>query len=102
MIGREYACVCALVCVCACVCVCVCVCVRTYVCVCLRMCVPACVCAMQECECVRSCVCAFSLACQPYFDAYVHARAKVGGGREGKIRLSRHSSVFHVYIMTIN
>ena len=28
-----------------------------------------------------------SLASQPYFSAYAHARAKVGGGREGKIRL---------------
>ena len=26
-----------------------------------------------------------SLASQPYFSAYAHARAKVGGGREGKI-----------------
>ena len=30
-----------------------------------------------------------SLASQPYFSAYAHARAKVGGGREGKIRLGR-------------
>ena len=28
-----------------------------------------------------------SLASQPYFSAYAHARAKVGGGREEKIRL---------------
>ena len=28
-----------------------------------------------------------SLASQPYFSVYAHARAKVGGGREGKIRL---------------
>ena len=28
-----------------------------------------------------------SLASQPYLSAYVHARAKVGGGREGKICL---------------
>ena len=68
-----------------------CVCVRTYVCVYLHMCVHACVCAMQECECVRSCVCACSLASQPYFNAYAHARAKEGRGMEGKIRLSRPS-----------
>ena len=67
---------------CARECVCVCVCVRTYVCVCLRMCVRSCVCALQECECVRSCVYACSLASHPYFNAYAHARAKVGGGRE--------------------
>ena len=30
-----------------------------------------------------------SLASQPYYSAYAHARAKVGGGREGKIRLGR-------------
>ena len=30
-----------------------------------------------------------SLASQPYFSAYAHARAKVGGGREGKIHLGR-------------
>ena len=68
---------------------CVCVCVRTYVRVCLRMCVRACVCAVQECECVRSCVCACSIASQPCFYAYAHARTKVGVGREGKIRLIR-------------
>ena len=55
---------------------------------CLRMCVRACVCAVQHCECVRSCVCACSLASQPYFYAFAHARAEVGGGSEGgKIRL---------------
>ena len=70
-------------------CVFACMCVRTFVCVCLRMCVRACVCNVQECECVPSCVCACSLVIQPYFYAYAHARAKVGGGREGKIRLSR-------------
>ena len=70
---------------------CVCVCIRI-VCVCLRMCVRACVCAVHECECLRSCVCACSLASQPYFNAYVHARAKVGRRREGKLRLSRPSS----------
>ena len=84
MTEREYAWVYARVRVCVC-------CVRTYVCVCLRMCVCACVCAVQECECVRSCVCACILACQPYFYAYAHERGKVGGGREGKIRLSRPS-----------
>ena len=62
-----------------------------YVCMCLRMCVRACVCAVQECECVRSCVCACSLACLPYFYAYANAREIVGGGREGKIHLSRPS-----------
>ena len=106
MTEREYVCVCSRVCVCACVCV------RTYVCVCLRMRVRACVCAVQECECVRSCVCACSIASQPYFYGYAHTRAKVGGGREGKIRLIRPSrffvaawyglNVFHVSIMTIN
>ena len=36
----------------------------------------------------------YSLASQPYFSAYAHARAKVGGGREGKIRLgARHTYV---------
>ena len=55
------------------------------------MCVRACVCAVQECECVRSFVCACSLACHPYFYPYAHALAIVGGGREGKIRLSRPS-----------
>ena len=30
-----------------------------------------------------------SLASQPYFSVYAHARAKMGGGREGKIRLGR-------------
>ena len=30
-----------------------------------------------------------SLASQPYFSACAHVRAKVGGGREGKIRLGR-------------
>ena len=30
-----------------------------------------------------------SLASQPYFSAYAHARAKVGRGRKGKIRLGR-------------
>ena len=72
-------------------CVCVCVCVRTYVCVCSCMCVRSCVCAVQECECVFSFLYACSLAYQPYFNAYAHARAKVGGGREGKIHLSRPS-----------
>ena len=28
-----------------------------------------------------------SLASQPYFSVYAHARAKVGGGRKGKIRM---------------
>ena len=84
------------VCMCACACVCVskCVCVGKCVCVCLRMCVRACVCAcLRECECVRSCVCSCSLASQTYFYACVHARARanVGGGREGKIRLTRPS-----------
>ena len=111
-----YACVCACVCVCVWLCVrlcwCVCVCVRTYVCVCLRVCVRACVCSVQECECVRSCMCACSLASQPYFFAYSNARAIVGGGREGKIRLIQTfqvfvaawstRNVFHVNIMTIN
>ena len=36
-------------------------------------------------------MCACFLATQPYFYPYAHARAKVGGGREGKIRLSRPS-----------
>ena len=48
-------------------------------------------CAVQECECVRSCVCACSLAIQHYFYEYAHTRAKVGGGREGKIHLIRPS-----------
>ena len=43
---------------------------------------------MGECVIEKS-----SLASQPYFSAYfsayAHARAKVGGGREGKIRLGR-------------
>ena len=30
-----------------------------------------------------------SLASQPYFSAYTHARTKVGGGREGKITSGR-------------
>ena len=30
-----------------------------------------------------------SLASQPYFSAYAHGRAKVGAGREEKIRLGR-------------
>ena len=34
-----------------------------------------------------------SLASQPYFSAYAHARAKVGGGREGKIRLGRPARI---------
>ena len=51
------------------------------------MCVRACVRAVQECECVRSCVYACSIASLPYFNAYPHA--KVGVGREGKIRLYR-------------
>ena len=54
----------------------VCVCVCAYVCMC--MCVRACVSAVQECECFRSCVCACSLASQPYFYAFAHARSKVG------------------------
>ena len=73
------------------VCVCVCVCVRAYVCVCLRMCVRVCV----PCNTVSAFVCAFvrvySLASQPYFNAYAHARAELRGGREGKIRLRRPS-----------
>ena len=88
MTEREY------VCVCACVCSYVCMCVFAYVCACV-------------CECVRSCVCACNLASQPYFYRYAHTRAKVGGGREGKIRLIRPSRFLwqpgiHVYIMTIN
>ena len=87
-------CVCVFVrvCTCACVCACVCarVCVRTYVRVCLRKCVCACVCAyharvcvrtMRECVYDRSSVCACSLESQPYFSAYAHAHAVVGGGR---------------------
>ena len=70
---------------CACVCAYVCMCVFAYVCACV------CVCAVQECECVRSCVCACSIASHPYFNAYPHAHAKVGVGREGKKRLSRPS-----------
>ena len=61
---------------------------------CLRMCVRASVYAVKECEYVRSCVCACSLTSQPYFYPYTHARAKVGGGREGKIRQSRPSRFF--------
>ena len=34
-----------------------------------------------------SCLSVGSLTSQPYFSAYAHVRAKVGGGREGKIRL---------------
>ena len=60
----------------------------------LRQCVRACVCTVKECECVRSYVCACSLASQPYFYAYAHARAKDGGGREGKVPLSRPSMCF--------
>ena len=93
-----------------CACLCACVCVRTYVCVCLRMCVRACVCVpcKSGSTFVRVCVRVYSLASQPYFHACAHARAKVGGEREGKIRLNRPSrflwhtrNVFHVYIMTI-
>ena len=77
------------------VCVCVrvreCVCVSVYVCVCVCVCERVCLSAMRECECVRSCVCACSLESQTYFYAYVHARANVGGGREGKIRVTRPS-----------
>ena len=94
MTEREYVCVCVCVCVRMYVCVCICVCVRVCVpckSVCLHMCVRACVCAVQECECVSSCVCACSIASQPYFNVYPHAHAKVGVGREGKIRLSRPS-----------
>ena len=36
-------------------------------------------------QCSRSTIADVSLASQPYFSAYAHARAKVGGGREGKI-----------------
>ena len=89
--------------VCGCACVCVRVCVCAYVCMC--MCVSACMSAVQECECVRSYVCACSLASQPYF----YACAKVGGGREGKLRLIRPSRFLWQpgmrgmsYIMTIN
>ena len=34
-----------------------------------------------------------SLASQPYFSPCAHARAKVGGGREGKIRLGRPARI---------
>ena len=40
----------------------------------------------EEGECVIE---KSSLASQPYFSAYAHVRAKVGGGREGKICLGR-------------
>ena len=55
--------------------------------------VSVCVCvyvrAVRECVCVRSCECACSLSSHPYFSKYAHARANVGGEREGKIRLGR-------------
>ena len=63
---------------------------------------------MFELVCVRSRVFACSLASLPSFSAYANARAKVGGGRNGKIRLSRvvaswySRNIFHVCIMTIN
>ena len=38
--------------------------------------------------------CTSSLASQPYFSAYAHARAKVGGGREGKIQSGHTGQVF--------
>ena len=66
-----------------CVCVFVRVCTRAYVCV--RVCVRVCVCTMRECVYDRSYVCACNLESQPYFSAYAHAHAEVGGGREGQI-----------------
>ena len=81
MTEREHVYVCARVCVCVCVCVC------AYIC----MCACVCVCAVQECECVLLCVFSCSLASQPYFYAFSHVRSKVGGEREGKIRLNRPS-----------
>ena len=55
------------------------------------VCERVCVRAVLECECVRSCVCACSLESLTYFYAFAHARANVGGGREGKISLTRPS-----------
>ena len=89
----EFACVSVVVCVRVrvrlCVCVCACVFVRMYVCVCVSVCVRVCVLSMRECVYDRSCVCACSLESQPYFSAYAHAHAEVGGVREGQIRLCR-------------
>ena len=104
-------CVCACVCVRVCVCACVCVCVRMYVCVCVCVCVRVCVPCKSVSAFVRACVRVVSRSI-PIFNAYAHARAIVGGGREGKIRLSQTFQVFvaawyswnalHEYIMTIN
>ena len=69
--------------------------------VCLCMCVRACVNVrtVRECEFVRSWVCMCSLARQTYFYTYAHARTNVGGGREGNIRLTRHSKFLWQHCM---
>ena len=40
------------------------------------------------------CICVIAIASQPYFSEFVHARANVGGKREGKIRLSRPARIY--------
>ena len=68
-----------------------CVFVSVYVVVCVCVCERVCMRDVRVCECVRSFVCMCSLAKQTYFYAYAHARVNVGGGREGKTRLTRPS-----------
>ena len=82
---------CVRVSVCICACACVCVCVSVYEVVCVCVCESVCVGEVRVCECVRSFVYMCSLAKQTYFYAYAHAPVNVGGGREGKIRLTRPS-----------
>ena len=50
----------------------------------------------------RSIVHGRSLASQPYFSTYAHARAKVGGGREGKIRLGRPARFSWLQLKILN
>ena len=78
--------------------------VCVYVCVSVRVCVRA----VRECVCVRSCVCVCILSSKPFFSAYAHAHAKMGGGRERKntsgetcqvfVAACYARNVFHVYI----
>ena len=61
--------------------------VFVYVLVCVFVCVCVCLGCVGVCVYVKLRMCVHStLASQPYFSAYVHARAKVGGEMEGSLR----------------